>query len=152
MRTSGLARRGADAALVVGVATALAAVAAHALDRHVPLDTVLPEDARAMWLVNAALAISWVVPGWYLVRHRAGVAFGWLALAAGVGHGLAALGLEWAIAGVVMSHGLPAPTLGLWLAGGGLLGEPPLLLAAYGLFPPRPLPRGGEGPAGDGQG
>src|SRR4051812_50223847 len=111
-RTDMVARRGADAALAIGVATAIAAVVAHALDRNVPLDSVLPENARVLWLVNAALAVSWGVPGWYLVRHRAGVAFGWVALSPAVGLRLSPPGPQRAVARVVPAHPPAGPTRG----------------------------------------
>lgn len=68
--------------------------------------------------------------------------FGWLALAAGLGHGLAGAGMELALAALLGNRDVPVPTLGLWLAVWGPLVEQPVLMVAYGLYPDGRLPQG----------
>lgn len=93
------------------------------------------------WIPNASSTIIYAVPGWYLARKRPDVAFGWLALAAALGHGLAAAGFQYAAAAVA-GHDLPAPWLGFWFAAWGPVVELPVLAAIYALFPDARRPRG----------
>lgn len=85
--------------------------------------------------MNASSTLFFTIPGWYLLRHRPELIFGWLALLAGIGHGLGGLGFELAVAGQLGTWQIPAPTVWLWLAAWGPLVEQPVLMAVYGMFP-----------------
>lgn len=94
------------------------------------------------WIQNSISALIYVVPGWYLAKKRPGVAFGWLALAAGLAHALAAAGFEYTVNSVVAGHHHPAAWVGLWLAAWGPVVELPVLASIYALFPDARRPRG----------
>lgn len=128
--------------LAVGVALAVATVAAHAANRHLPVGQALPELFQPFWLINASSAVLFSVSGWYLATRRPRVIFGWLALVAGVTHGLAGLGLELAVAVELGQRHLPLAALGLWLAVWCPLVEQPILMVFYGLYPDGRLPGG----------
>lgn len=132
----------ARTALVVGVVLAVATIAAHAANRHLRVGEALPGEFEPFWLINASSGLLFTISGWYLARRRPGVVFGWLALAAGVAHGLAGVGLELAVADGLGGHRLPTPTLGLWLAAWCPLVEQPVLTAIYGFYPDGRLPAG----------
>lgn len=130
----------AQTGLVVGLALAVATIAAHAANRNLPVHQALPGEFQPFWLINASSGLMFTISGWYLARRRPGVIFGWLALAAGLAHGLAGVGLELAVAVGLGGHRLPVPTLGLWLAAWCPLVEQPVLSAIYGLYPDGRLP------------
>lgn len=132
----------AHAALALGVALALATIAAHAANRNLPVRPALPDVFQPFWLINASSALLFTISGWYLATKRPGVIFGWLALIAGIAHGLAGVGLELAVAVGLGHHHLPAPTFGLWLAAWCPLVEQPILTAIYALYPDGRLPGG----------
>ncbi|MDQ6726695.1 MAG: histidine kinase [Actinomycetota bacterium] len=132
----------AHAALAIGVVLALATVAAHAANRNLPVRQALPDVFQPFWLINASSTLLFTISGWYLATKRPGVIFGWLALTAGIAHGLAGLGLELAVAVGLGHHHLPAPTFGLWLAAWCPLVEQPILTAIYALYPDGRLPVG----------
>lgn len=135
------------AGLVSGVALSLATVAAHAANRHFPVGTALPDLFQPFWLINASSGLLFTVPGWYLATKRPAVVFGWLALVAGIAHGLAGVGVEVAVADQLAGRQLPFPTVGLWLAGWCPLVEQAVLTAFYGLYPNGRLPCGWKGKA-----
>ncbi|MEU9019478.1 sensor histidine kinase [Actinomadura sp. NPDC048394] len=101
-------------------------------------------DGAHVW-TELVLASAFTAAGWLLASRRPGVVFGWLALAAGTGHALAAAGEGWAVVALDGGHDLPFASLAL-LAG--TMGEPleTLVLAAtWAAFPSGRLPRGGTG-------
>ncbi len=127
--------------LAVALASAGATVAMHVVNRGVDLGVVWPDQPGLLWLVNVLSAVIWSVPGWFLATRRPAVVYGWLALAAGIGHGLGGLGLEGALASQVGGHSVPWPAFGLWIAAWGPLVEQPVLMVMYGMFPDGRLPR-----------
>jgi len=99
------------AGLVSGVALSLATVAAHAANRHFPVGTALPDLFQPFWLINASSGLLFTVTGWYLATKRPAVVFGWLALVAGIAHGLAGVGVEVAVADQLAGRQLPFAAL-----------------------------------------
>jgi signal transduction histidine kinase len=108
-----------------------------------PYSSVVSELGRAVdfyaWTQGCS-ALLFALTGWYLSTRRPGVIFGPLALGAGLGHGLASVGVGWA----VMSLGrgpLPGSAIALWLLWGQNL-ELPILHLISVMFPDGELPRG----------
>lgn len=136
------ARLVADGLALATLALAVATVAGRIGNRHLPLHVLLPDVTPGASLLDAGGALLFAGPGWYLATRRPEVAFGWLALAAGLAHGLGGAGFEWVVAARLGGHDLPAPWVGAWLAGWGPLVELPVLGTAYALFPDGRLVRG----------
>jgi len=143
-RASVLSQRVATAVLAVSAALAAATLAAHPVNADIPTGRLLPEVFRGYWLINATATLLFALPGWYLVSRRPEVPFGWLALAAGLGHGLAGVGMEWAVASQLGGFQLPGAWVGVWMFGWGSVVELPVLATAYALFPDGRLARGWE--------
>lgn len=123
------------------MALAAATIAGHVVNRRVDLDAVWPDLTRWSWLANASSAIMFAVPGWLLATRRPRVVYGWLALAAGMAHGMGGLATEWVVASQIGGHRLIVPTVALSFATWGPLVEQPVLMVAYGLYPDGRLPR-----------
>jgi signal transduction histidine kinase len=105
----------------------------------------LPNVAASSWVIDALGALLWCIPGLLIARRRPDLPFGWLALAAGLGHGLAGAGLEWAVLSELGDHHLPGAAAGLWLASWGSVVELPVLAVIYVLFPHGRRASGGLG-------
>jgi signal transduction histidine kinase len=95
----------------------------------------LPSAAAYSWAIDALGAVAWCIPGLLIARRRPDVPFGWLALAAGLGHGLAGAGLEWAVWSELGGKDLPGASIGLWMAAWGAVVELPVLAVMYVRFP-----------------
>lgn len=132
----------AHGALVVGLALMAATVVAHIANGDLPVPQALPDVFQPFWFINASSGLLFTVTGWYLATRRPGVIFGWLALIAGITHGVAGVGLELAVAVGLGHHHLPVPTVGLWLAAWCPVVEQPILTALYALYPDGRLPGG----------
>ncbi|WP_261556186.1 sensor histidine kinase [Frankia tisae] len=98
--------------------------------------------ARGAWAIDAIGACLWCVPGLLIARRRPDLRFGWLALSAAVGHGLAGVGLQVATTSVLGGRDWPGAAVGLWFAAWGSVVELPVLAAIYVLFPTGRLPLG----------
>lgn len=132
----------AHVALVAGLLLAAATVAAHIANRDLPVPRALPDVFQPFWFINASSGLLFTVTGWYLATRRPGVIFGWLALVAGISHGLAGVGLELAVAVGIGHHHLPVPTVGLWFSAWCPAVEQPILTVLYALYPDGRLPGG----------
>ena len=80
-------------------------------------------DSPLSWLTDACSAVLFAVPGWYVATRRPRLQLGWLAIAAGRGHGLSGVGLEWIAASELGDRGLPGVGLALWFVAWGSLVE-----------------------------
>jgi len=103
------------------------------------------EDALASrpFLIGRAIsALLFTVSGWYLARRRPGVVLGPLALAAGLGNGLAVAGGQWALLAHLGGHGLPGANVGAWMFNWGLAVEPVVLVMILVFFPDGRWPGG----------
>jgi signal transduction histidine kinase len=129
--------RGLAAAVLVGVSVLTAATAAGLRIWNEGLDVrgALPDLTSGSWAIDVLGALAWCLPGLLIARRRPDLPFGWLALVAAVGHGLAALGLQIAVASQLGHHGLPGAAWGLWFAAWGPVVELPVLSIIYVLFP-----------------
>ncbi|TCJ33298.1 sensor histidine kinase [Parafrankia sp. BMG5.11] len=128
------------AALVLAVAGAVLAVA----NRHGFLTPSGGSASAAGW-TQVLLAVPFVAAGWLLATRRPEVPFGWLALAAAIGHGVAAAGTGWAVFTVFGDRELPgaAPAL---LAASTCEALGPLVLAIiWATFPQGRFPHGWVG-------
>jgi signal transduction histidine kinase len=85
--------RNAHAAAAAALALTVAAVVLAVLNRG----AVVPEGTASHVAYQLVLAVVYTVAGWMLAARRPDVVFGWLALAAGVGHALSGAGTGWAI-------------------------------------------------------
>lgn len=94
---------------------------------------------------QAVSALVWAGCGWYLTTRRPGVIFGPLALVAGLAHGLAGVGLGWAVVSVLGHHHLPVTGLAFWLSGWGQAVEPAVVALVLTLFPDGRRPGGVAG-------
>ncbi len=128
--------------LVAGMVLASSTVVAHTANRDLDVGRALPDLFQAFWLINSSSGLLFSVTGWFLATRRPGVIFGWLALVAGVAHGLAGAGLELAVAVELGHRHLPLAALGLWVAAWCPLVEQPILMVFYGLYPDGRLPGG----------
>jgi two-component system, NarL family, sensor kinase len=131
--------------LTTALVLVVGAVVGAASNVHLAVGSVANGFPAWFWAESASSALIFAVPGWYLATKRPEVPFGWLALAAGVGHGLAAAGFEYTVTSVLGGHHLAAPWAGLWLANWGPLVELPVLATIYALFPDGRRPAGGVG-------
>jgi signal transduction histidine kinase len=88
------------------------------------------------------LAVAFTAAGWLLAAKRPEVVFGWLALAAAVGHGASAAGTGWGVFALSDGRHLPgvAPALSAALAGEPL--ENVVLVTTWAAFPSGHFPRG----------
>jgi len=146
MRVSeGLGRRAAPTLALLCAALAAATLLLHALNWGRDPYRWLPGLAAGSWAIDAFGALAWCVPGLLIARRRPDLPFGWLALAAALGHGLAGAGLEWATLSELGGHRLPGAAAGLWLAAWGGEVELPVLAVFYVTFPQgrRPVGRFG---------
>lgn len=108
---------------IAAVALAVAASVGRAM-ADASLETAAVEGAIEP-VLQALLAVAWAIPSVLLVRRRAGLAFGWLGLAAGTTHAVAAL--------VVAAA--PANSWCEWAARWLIVVEVPVLGAIVQLFP-----------------
>ncbi|MFG1708532.1 sensor histidine kinase [Nonomuraea sp. M3C6] len=112
------------------------------VNRHSALTTgASPADSAHLWS-QIVLAVAFTAAGWLLAVRRPEVVFGWLALAAAVGHGLSAGGIGWATFALREGQDLPGAAPALWAA---IFGEPletVVLIAAWATFPDGKLPAG----------
>lgn len=79
------------------------------LNRHTPTpngDSATGSHTWGQFLLTLAFAAA----GWLLASRCPDVIFGWLALAAAIGHGLAVAGLGWLVFTVGGGHHLPGAT------------------------------------------
>jgi signal transduction histidine kinase len=129
--------RGLAAAVLVGVSvlTAGTAVALRVWNEGLDVRGALPDVTSGSWAIDVLGALAWCLPGLLIARRRPDLPFGWLALVAALGHGLAALGLQIAVASRLGHHGLPGVAWGLWFAAWGPAVELPVLAIIYVLFP-----------------
>jgi signal transduction histidine kinase len=129
--------RGLAAAVLVGVSvlTAGTAVALRVWNEGLDVRGALPDVTSGSWAIDVLGALAWCLPGLLIARRRPDLPFGWLALVAALGHGLAALGLQIAVASRLGHHGLPGVAWGLWFAAWGPALELPVLAIIYVLFP-----------------
>ena len=136
-------RARAVAGLLLGVAVTCAAatVAGRVVNRNLAVSDAFSGDSSLSWVTDSCSALLFGVPGWYLATRRPRLAFGWLALAAGVGHGLSGIGLEWIAASELGGRSLPAVGLAVWFVAWGSLVELPVLAATFALYPDGRLPR-----------
>ncbi|MGF7237676.1 MAG: sensor histidine kinase [Frankia sp.] len=123
---------------------AVAGVALTVANRHAVVTTT-GQRPDSPWS-QAVLAGGFIIGGWLLAYRRPEVIFGWLALAAGLGHGLAVAGGEWAIFSHDGRH-LPGAGLALLAAGGGESVEPAVMATTWAAFPTGRFPRGRIGRA-----
>ncbi len=130
------------AALVLIGALVLATVGGRVVNRDVNVAAAFPEQSPLSWLTDACSALLFGIAGWYVARRRPAVAFGWLSLAAGLGHAASGAGFEWLLASELGGDHLPGVGLALWLVAWGSLVELPVLAVIYCLFPDGRLPRG----------
>jgi signal transduction histidine kinase len=119
----------------VAVAMATAAVGLRIWNADLDVGGALPDLTSGAWAIDVLGAIAWCLPGVLIARRRPDVIFGWLALIAALGHGLAALGLQVAVAGQLGHHDLPGVAWGLSFASWGPAVELPVLAVIYVLFP-----------------
>ena len=132
----------ADALLAVVLVCASATVLGRIANRGLPVTDAFSGDSPLSWLTDSCSAVLFGVSGWYLATRRPGVSFGWLALLAGLGHGLSGIGMEWVVASELGDRSLPAVGLALWFVAWGSLVELPVLAAIFCLYPDGRLPRG----------
>ncbi len=138
------------ASVIVGtnVALAGAAVALQVINRDVDLRRAFIDPDYGFWVIQVVSALVWSVPGFVMARRRPDLPFGWLALAVGLSHGLSGAGFQWAVAGTLGGHDLPATGWAFWLADW----TPPVEVAALGvtylLLPYGRRPRGWLGTVG----
>lgn len=132
----------ADALLAVVLVCASSTVLGRIANRGLPVTEAFSGDSPLSWLTDSCSAVLFGVSGWYLATRRPGVSFGWLALLAGLGHGLSGIGMEWVVASELGDRSLPAVGLALWFVAWGSLVELPVLAAIFCLYPDGRLPRG----------
>ncbi len=132
----------ASASFIVCVALAALTVGWHLVNGPVDLATLWPSQIRLGWLINASSALIFAVAGWYLATRRPGVPYGWLALAAGLGHGLSGVALEYTLAAQTAGRSWPLVAVAATTANWGQLVEQPILMLVYGTYPDGRLPRG----------
>ncbi len=136
MRVSeSLSRWLALALAMISVALAAAVAVMHGINWQHDAHHWLPNLAAGAWAIDTFAALTWCIPGLLIARHRPDLPFGWLALAAGLGHGLAGVGLEWGVLSTLGGHHHPGAAAGLWLASWGSVVELPVLAVIYVLFP-----------------
>ncbi|CAO5178630.1 histidine kinase [Frankia sp. AiPs1] len=150
-RRGGVRPAGRDARRLPAHALAFAAVVLTAAgvaltiaNRHAGV-TVTGQRSDSPWTQVVPVA-GFVLAGWLLATRRPDVVFGWLALAAGVGHGLAIAGIEWAIFSHDGRH-LPGAGLALFAAGLGEPVEPVVMATTWAAFPTGRFPPGRIGRA-----
>ena len=119
----------------VSVVMAVGALGLRIANEGLDVRGALPDVTSGAWAIDVLGAIVWCVPGVLIARRRPDLIFGWLALVAAIGHGLAALGLQVAVAGQLGHHDLPGVAWGLWFASWGPAVELPVLAVIYVLFP-----------------
>ncbi len=126
-----------SAAVLAGVAGTIATAAAglRIWNEGLNVRGALPDVTGGAWAIDVLGAIAWCLPGVLIARRRPDLVFGWLALVAALGHGLAALGLQVAVARQLGDHDLPGVAWGLWCASWGPAVELPVLAVIYVLFP-----------------
>ena len=88
------------------------------------------------------LALAYTVAGWLLAVRRPEVVFGWLALAAAVGHGASAAGFGWALFALKDGRQLPGAAMALWASHAGEPLETLVITATWAAFPYGGFPRG----------
>ena len=136
------ARTWAHVVLGVIVLCVVATVAGRIVNRELPVADAFSGDSTLSWVTDAVSGLLFGITGWYLATRRPGVPFGWLALAAGLGHGLSGIGLEWVVASELGNRSLPAVGLATWFVAWGSLVELPVLAAIFSLYPDGHLGRG----------
>ena len=119
----------------VSVLTAGTAVGLRIWNEGLDVRGALPDLTSGSWAIDVLGALAWCLPGLLIARRRPDLPFGWLALVAALGHGLAAVGLQIAVASQLGHHGLPGVAWGLWFAAWGPAVELPVLAIIYVLFP-----------------
>lgn len=147
-----LAGLAASAALAVAVAACVAAfvlVVTRQYPALSPYDRGVSgggmEDAlasRQFLLGRIVSGLLFAASGWYLMRRRPGVLLGPLALAAGLGNGLAVAGGQWALLSYLGGHALPGAAVGAWTFSWGLAVEPVVLAMILVFFPDGRWPSG----------
>lgn len=104
------------------------------------LDSVDGPNTLHVW-GQLILGVMFAAAGWLLATRRPEVVFGWLALAAAIGHGLSGAGTGWAV--FSLTSGLPGAGPALWAATFGEPLETFVLVVTWATFPHGRLPRGG---------
>ncbi|WP_232425326.1 sensor histidine kinase [Pseudofrankia inefficax] len=112
------------------------------LNRHSQLTpTGDPTGSGYLW-AHILGAVAFAVAGWLLATRRPTVLFGWIALAAALGHAAAAAGLGWAVFSVDHARHLGGTAIGLWAGSWGPTIEPLALVVTWACFPYGRLPSG----------
>ena len=126
-----------SAAVLAGISvlTAGTAVGLRIWNEGLDVRGALPDLTSGSWAIDVLGALAWCLPGLLIARRRPDLPFGWLALVAALGHGLAAVGLQIAVASQLGHHDLPGVAWGLWFAAWGPAVELPVLAIIYVLFP-----------------
>ncbi len=140
-----IARRSAIAASGIGVGILGLALAAFVLawtNRGLPVAEQVADPPKWYSVQQACSALAFAIPGWYLAVRVPKVVFGWLLLAAAVGHALAGASWAYLIASEVGARGFPAPSFAAWLVAPGTAIEVPVLAAVLALYPDGARPRG----------
>jgi signal transduction histidine kinase len=106
----------ATSAAVASIALAAVSFAFAFANRDLPIGDVAPDSTRLMSVQSGIAAPMWALSGWFLATRRPAIIFGWVMLAAGLGHGLAGTGWGYAVASEIGGRALFAPWAGLWLA------------------------------------
>ncbi|WP_327425893.1 sensor histidine kinase [Streptomyces sp. NBC_01236] len=134
-------RRIAHTVALLAVALAVLGGVLAVLNRHTQTPNGDSATGSPTW-GQFLLTLAFAAAGWLLASRRPDVIFGWLALAAAIGHGLAVAGFGWLVYTVGGGHQLPgamaAAVAALW-------GEPlenPVLVVVWATFPHGRLPRG----------
>ncbi|WP_261561341.1 sensor histidine kinase [Frankia tisae] len=129
---------------LAAVMLTVAGVALTIANRHAAVTTTGQRpDSPWTQIVPAA---GFIIAGWLLATRRPEVVFGWLALAAGLGHGFAVAGIEWALFSHDGRH-LPGAGLALFAAGVGEPVEPVVMATTWAAFPSGRFPPGRIGRA-----
>lgn len=153
MDTATSGKRLAPAAVAAGtlsvsvVALVAAAFSLAWMNRGLPVDQHVADPPKWYSVQQGCSALAFVVPGWYLARRAPKVLFGWLLLAAAIGHALAGAGWAYLLASTVGGEHYPATTFFAVLVGPGTAIEVPVLAAVAALYPDGKVPKGWIGVA-----
>lgn len=135
-------RWAAHLAALTALALTVAGGTLTVVNRHAALTkSGMGTDSTHAWS-QLVLAAAFTVAGWLLAVRRPEVVFGWLALAAAIGHGASAAGGGWVVFSLTDGRQLPGAALAGWAA---VCGEPLenfALVAAWATFPDGRLPGG----------
>lgn len=111
-------RRVAHVAAAAACLLVLGGSALAVINRDAPTIAVMSPARVTGQLV---LAVVFTAAGWLLAAYRPAISYGWLALAAGIGHALAVAGPGWAVFTLTTGYDLPGTGAGVVAA---LVGEP----------------------------